>query len=318
MQVSPNQEKIIENIVTIHETGKINSKSYGTVVNVRGDPGGLTYGKHQVTINSGGLYLMLARYCANPYASRQHVATITNFMPAIRAKNAAVVASPVLRDALTQAGNDPVMMQVQDKYFDDQYWSPALRFCEAKQFQTALAMAVVYDSTIHGSLFRIDKRLAPQPTERAWLDAYVNTRRNWMANHPTIPLLRRCVYRMDTFLALLRDNNYNLHSPVWAHGRRADVGLDAGTPTQAVTMQQPMPVPVGFTTQRILDRGDRGADVVELQNMLIRIDFKDINPDGVFGPKTEAAVVAFQKLYGLTADGIVGPTTWRILDQVDD
>jgi peptidoglycan hydrolase-like protein with peptidoglycan-binding domain len=37
---------------------------------------------------------------------------------------------------------------------------------------------------------------------------------------------------------------------------------------------------------------------------------------GNFGPKTEAAVRAFQRSKGLVPDGIVGPKTWAALDAV--
>lgn len=35
--------------------------------------------------------------------------------------------------------------------------------------------------------------------------------------------------------------------------------------------------------------------------------------DNSFGPATRSAVIAFQRFWGLQADGIVGPRTWGIL-----
>jgi N-acetylmuramoyl-L-alanine amidase len=56
-----------------------------------------------------------------------------------------------------------------------------------------------------------------------------------------------------------------------------------------------------------LNLGDKGDTVKELQTKL------KLKADGIFGPKTEAAVKKFQKANGLVADGIVGDKTWSKL-----
>jgi peptidoglycan hydrolase-like protein with peptidoglycan-binding domain len=63
-----------------------------------------------------------------------------------------------------------------------------------------------------------------------------------------------------------------------------------------------------------LKKGDSGEIVVTLQNLLVEKGYIDGDyVDGDFGPGTEAAVKQFQTDNGLTADGIVGPTTWQAL-----
>jgi putative chitinase len=57
----------------------------------------------------------------------------------------------------------------------------------------------------------------------------------------------------------------------------------------------------------LLKLGTEGEDVKKLQIKL------GVDPIGKFGPKTEAAVKAWQSANGLTPDGIVGPSTWAKL-----
>ena len=62
-----------------------------------------------------------------------------------------------------------------------------------------------------------------------------------------------------------------------------------------------------------LRRGDRGASVFDLQRRLAALGYPPGPIDGIFGPRTEAAVRAFQRDSGLVPDGIVGPRTRRAL-----
>lgn len=58
--------------------------------------------------------------------------------------------------------------------------------------------------------------------------------------------------------------------------------------------------------------GDRGADVVEAQYILVSFGYV-LKADGIYGVKTFKAVVKWQKANGLDPDGVVGPKTWDSL-----
>ena len=67
-------------------------------------------------------------------------------------------------------------------------------------------------------------------------------------------------------------------------------------------------------TQPVLRLGSHGSAVKALQQRLIALHYFDVAAaDGVFGQNTYHAVVAFQKVQGLTRDGVVGPATWAKL-----
>lgn len=59
----------------------------------------------------------------------------------------------------------------------------------------------------------------------------------------------------------------------------------------------------------VLRRGMKGEAVGDLQEQLQKLRFYNLAIDEDFGVGTEGAVIAFQKAYGLVADGIVGQKT---------
>lgn len=66
----------------------------------------------------------------------------------------------------------------------------------------------------------------------------------------------------------------------------------------------------------LLREGSRGDNVRLMQDYLLAISrvypsVPAITPDGIFGPATRQAVIAFQNTFGLDADGIIGRNTWE-------
>lgn len=63
----------------------------------------------------------------------------------------------------------------------------------------------------------------------------------------------------------------------------------------------------------LLEPGDEGPAVQALQQRLEQYDYWVGPIDGIYGPLTEQAVLAIQKVHGLTRDGIYGPSTRTVV-----
>ncbi|MDQ2808974.1 MAG: peptidoglycan-binding protein [Chloroflexota bacterium] len=78
------------------------------------------------------------------------------------------------------------------------------------------------------------------------------------------------------------------------------------------TWSGPAPTPVPGCTPVTIQEGSSGQTVKTAQ-YLLRAHGYSLTADGAFGAGTASTVRSFQSAHGLSADGIVGPTTWGAL-----
>lgn len=83
--------------------------------------------------------------------------------------------------------------------------------------------------------------------------------------------------------------------------------LDKNDPPPGTTVPIPIPLP-----RKFLKYGDKGADVLELQDNLVKLGYR-IVVDGDFGHQTETVVKDFQQKYNTGVDGVVGPMTQSLI-----
>jgi len=108
-------------------------------------------------------------------------------------------------------------------------------------------------------------------------------------------------------------NRYNSGQPETAHTTHGDYGPDVVERMQTLRRLFPndgpeAPVPAWFTRDLgIATPFMHGSDVGVVQKKT------GADPDNVFGPVTRDHVVNFQSRHGLTADGVVGEITARVL-----
>lgn len=121
---------------------------------------------------------------------------------------------------------------------------------------------------------------------------------NQLTQHPTI-LLEVCFVDSSHDARLYRENFERVCQEI----ANSLSGTTTG-PTQP-------PVGPGPGARPTIRQGARGDAVREAQRLLNRHNANpQLTEDGIFGPRTDAAVRTFQRQRGIGVDGIVGPVTW--------
>lgn len=186
--------------------------------------------------------------------------------------------------------------------------------------------------------------LAPSPPATA---AFGTT----VAQAPTRPILRvgstgSAVSEIQAILLLLDyfegpvDGNFQSTTETAVKAFQADIGLSDDGIVGPATWEKLLPTPsTEFTPPEVpaesvtvaddteeaeedapielptLRSGMTGPAVARVQETLRSRGFYNGTIDGIFGPATEAAVMAFQRSVQLADDGVVGPATWQALLQ---
>jgi chitosanase len=299
--LTPTQKQTAKAIVNIFETGSVLG-DYGMVTLIEGDTGHLTFGRSQTTLGSGNLHKLLLEYCNNSGARFESL--LKPFLPRFAARDFSLDREPHLHNILRASADDPVMRETQDGFFDQVYWQPAERVSALSGINTPLGVAVVYDSIVHGSIKLIRDRTnqfsgtLKNLGERAWITAYVRTRRQWLGNHPRKDL-RPTVYRMEAFQRLIDLNLWGLELPLVVRGQEISAATLSATPPGCYDGPQP-----GTRTLAVESPLLRGLDVRLVQ---LRLSQKgvDLHADGVFGTASLNGVKAYQAMLGLPVTGAV-------------
>jgi chitosanase len=222
MKLSTGQKRILERVVNVFESGST-SGNYGAIAIFSDGPNNIrqiTYGRSQTT-EYGNLRELLGRYVA---ASGTFSKKLKPF--AEKVGSVPLTDNAEFKDLLRRAAReDQTMRNVQDRFFDDRYYKPAMKWASNHGFILPLSALVIYDSFIHsGSILWVIRQMFTENppdlggNEIDWVTAYVNARHIWLGNHQR-EAVRKTTYRTQCFKNEIAKGNWMLSLlPVSANG----------------------------------------------------------------------------------------------------
>lgn len=184
------------------------------------DGAGISYGINQFTQRSGSLAVVVEKYLKAKGVVG--VAVMLENLSLLRRKSTAAIAklsaNATLKKALQAAAVTSEMKRAQEETAFELYLKPALDLCEKYGFTEPLSLAVIYDSIVHGSFFRVARGVDVGPkNEREWITVYIRRRDAWLASFPRLVKTR---YRTRFFLNQIAISNWGLRMPLNVHGVR--------------------------------------------------------------------------------------------------
>ena len=300
-------------IVNIFEGSSLTG-NYGAVGGLKNDKGHISYGRSQVSLMSGNLFLLIKAYCEAPEA--QFAEELSPYLRRLGDKDITLDQDVNLRSILRQAGSDPAMKRIQDDYFDRNFFQPAMAAAQRANLQHPLSQTIAYDSHIQGGwqACAADVNAAIGPIsanvpEESWIKRYLEVRTAYLQRHAP-----QTTYRPEAFSKMVSAGGWALELPIALRGLNI-TAESFGAPAPAPSVPtSPIPDPEidSLPLLRPLVPYMRGADVLKLQKLLNTAGLRN-SEDQIYGPFTQTLVSAFQNRRGMKPDAIVGPQTWIAL-----
>ncbi len=213
---------LIVRILNVFETGTPEGKYDMLVIYDDGanDSYQITYGRSQTT-EQGNLRKLIDMYVDN---NGKYADDFVPYLDKIGLES--LVDDENFKSLLIKAAReDMIMRNTQDSFFDEVYWNPAVEWFERNGFELPLTMLVAYDSYIQSGCIPmfLRKRFIEKPPakggdEKKWTASYVEARYQWLKYHEK-KILRKTIYRTQTFLNEIARDNWNLDKlPINANG----------------------------------------------------------------------------------------------------